>query len=206
MSFIKGTIRHWYISVIVGFLFLILAGIILINPDVSIFTLGIIFSLTFMLNGIFEVVFSIENRFLFYNWGWKLALGILTFFIGLLLFLRPEITVEVISLYVGFLVMFRSFSAISFSFDFKRFGNSGWVTILILGVLGVFAAFFLLWNPIWAALYVLFLISLNLFIAGIFSIYYGLKLRKVKKVAERISPEMQDRINQLKREIRERDN
>lgn len=204
LSFVKGEIKHWYISVIAGILFLIMAGIILLNPYISIFTVGVIFSLTLMLNGVFEVLFSIENRFLFYNWGWKFALGILTFLIGLLLFLHPEITVEVISLYVGFLVLFRSFSAISFSFDFKRYGNRGWINILILGILGVVAAFFLLWNPVWAALYVVFLISISLFFAGLFNMYYGLKLRKIKKVSERISPELQDRINQIKMEIRER--
>lgn len=204
LRFIKGKIRYWYISVIVGILFLFLGISILINPEVSIFTLGILFSLVFMMNGIIEILFSIENRFLFFNWGWKLVLGILTFIIGLLLFLKPEITVEIISLYVGFLMLFRSFAAISFSFDYKRYGSHGWISILILGVLGVIAAFFLLWNPMWAALYVLFMISTCLLLAGIFNIYYGLKLRKIKKVAERLSPEMQDRISQLKREIRER--
>lgn len=206
LSFIKGSIRHWYISLIVGILFVLLGIITLLNPMISLFTIGILFSLSFMVGGIIEVIFSIENRFLLYNWGWKLVVGILTFFIGLLLFLKPEITIEVISLYVGFLIMFRSFSAVSFALDFKRYGNRGWIYLLIFGISGVVFSFFLLWNPVWVAIYIAAFIGISLFIAGFFNVYYGFKLRKIKKVAERLSPEMQDKISQLKQEIRKRHN
>lgn len=203
LSFVKGSVRLWFIPLVVGFLFVFLGMISFINPSTSLFTLGILFSLAFMTGGVFEIIFSLENRFRMYNWGWKLVMGVLTFMIGLLLYFKPEISILTLSLYVGFLILFRSFAAISFAMDFRRYANRSWWGLLIFGVLGVLAAFFLLWNPIWAAIYTVILLALNLSFAGIFSIYYGLELRKIEKVSRKMSPEIRDRINQLKRDLRD---
>jgi|SRR5699024_3812164 len=205
LNFIKGTVQRWYIPLIVGILFIILGIISLINPTTSFFTLGILFSLSFMIGGVIEVIFSLENRYRLYNWGLKLGMGILTFLIGLLLFLKPEISLLTLALYVGFLVLFRSFSAISFALDFKRYYNNGWVGLLIWGILGVIISFFLLWNPVWAALYLVVLIAISIIFTGLFNIYYALELRKVKRITKKISPEIRERITQLKRDLREED-
>lgn len=202
LSFVKGSVRLWFIPLVVGILFVLLGVISFINPSTSLFTLGILFSLTFMIGGVFEMIFSLENRFRMYNWGWKLVMSILTFMIGLLLYFKPEISILTLSLYVGFLILFRSFAAISFAMDFRRYANRSWLGLLVFGILGVLAAFFLLWNPIWVAIYTVILLALNLSFAGIFSIYYGLELRKIKKVSRKMSPEIRDRINQLKQDLR----
>lgn len=202
LPLIRSAIKLWYIPLIIGVFFVFLAIVAFISPTTSLLTLGTLFSLTFMVGGVAEILFSIENSKRLYNWGWALVFGIVTLVIGILLFLKPEVSILTLSLYVGFLILFRSISAISFALDIKRYGSRGWGGLLILGILGLIASFILLWNPALAAFYIVLLVALNVLFAGFFSIYFSLELRKLNKMSKELSPEIHDRILQLQRDIR----
>ena len=89
-----------------------------------------------------EIIFSIANRYHMDNWGWSLAFGIITFIIGISLIAHPALSIRVLAFYIGFIILFRSVSAISFAMDVKRYGNKNWSGLLALGVLGGIVSFF----------------------------------------------------------------
>jgi uncharacterized membrane protein HdeD (DUF308 family) len=92
-SFLKtvtNTVKHWYIPLIVGLIFIGIGIYTLISPLESYLALSIIFSLSFLFSGLAEIIFSISNRNEIDNWGWTLAFGILTFLLGVLLIVRPS--------------------------------------------------------------------------------------------------------------------
>lgn len=198
---VRESIKHWYIPLIVGIIFVLVSLMAFVSPTTSLLTLATLFSLSFIFSGITEIIFSIENRRQLYNWVWFFAYGLITLLVGILLFLKPEISILSLSLYVGFLVLFRSFSAISFSLDIRRYGSRGWGGMLFFGVFGVICAFLLLWNPIFAGLSIVFVIAFNILFAGLYSIYFAFELRKLHKFARRVSPEIRERIMQLENEI-----
>jgi uncharacterized membrane protein HdeD (DUF308 family) len=200
---VRNSVKNWYILLIVGLIFLAGGIYSFISPAGSFLALALFFAYSFLISGIIEIVFSITNREELENWGWTLIFGFMTFLVGLLLLARPEITMLTLSFSLGFLVLFRSIGAVSFALDLKDYDdNSGWGTLLALGVLGVLFSFLLLWNPAFAGVTIAFWIGMTLTAAGLFSIYLSLKLRKLKGLPEKISKELTDRFNNVQEEIR----
>lgn len=199
---VQHSVKNWYILLIVGLIFLGAGIYAFFSPAESFLALSLLFAWSFLISGAIEIAFSISNREELENWGWTLIFGVITFLVGLLLLARPEITMITLSLSLGFLVLFRSIGAISFALDLKNYDdNSGWGNLLALGILGVLFSFLLLWNPAFAGSTIVFWTGLALVIAGIFSIYLSLKLRKLKGMSQKVSSELRERFANLQEEI-----
>ena len=200
---VRNSVKNWYILLIVGLIFLAGGIYSFVSPEGSFLALALFFGYSFLISGIIEIIFSLSNRKELENWGWTLIFGFITFLVGMLLLARPEITMLTLSLSLGFLVLFRSIGAISFALDLKDYDdNSGWGTLLGLGILGVLFSFLLLWNPSFAGLTIAIWIGLTLTAAGLFSIYLALKLRKLKGASQKISSELMARFKGIEEEIR----
>ena len=117
---ITNTVKHWYLSMFVGILFIILGIYVFTVPLETYVTLSYIFSISFLVSGILDIYFSISNRNSLSGWGWQLALGIMTLFIGIYLLANPAISITTLPLYVGFVLMFHSIMGIGFAFDLKE--------------------------------------------------------------------------------------
>lgn len=203
---IKNSIKHWYIPLLVGLLFVIVSIVVFTSPVTSLLTLSILFALSFLFGGLSEVVFSIVNRDQLDNWGWSLAFGILTFIIGGSLLMHPGLSISVLAFYIGFLLLFRSISSISFAIDVKRYGSKSWVGLLIFGILGAIVSFILIWNPLFVGMSVVVLVALSFLFAGIFSIFLAFQLRKLHKSSKQISAKLKERYDHLMEEIRAEQN
>lgn len=202
LSSIKNAVKHWYIPLLVGLLFIGLSILVFISPLSSLLMLSIYFALSFLLGGISEVFFSISNRRTLSNWGWSLAFGVITFLVGLSLLMHPALSVSVLAFYIGFLLLFRSVSSISFALDLKKYGSKNWTTLLLFGILGAVASFFLIWNPVFAGLSVVILIAISLLFAGLFSIFLAVQLRRIHQSPRKISEKLKERYEDLMEEIR----
>lgn len=200
---IKDAIKYWYIPLIVGLLFVIVSVVAFTSPEASFLALSILFALSFLLGGFSEIVLAIGNRNQIENWGWTLALGIITFIVGVLLLINPAVSTLTLALYIGFIFLFRSIAAISFALDIKKYGNKNWGGLLTFGILGAIFSFILIWNPIFAGLSIVILIGLSFLFAGFFSIYFAFQLRKLHKSAKKISENLREKYDSLMDEIRE---
>ncbi|WP_313112617.1 HdeD family acid-resistance protein [Aequorivita sediminis] len=199
---IKDTIKHWYIPLFVGLLFVILSIVVFSSPVGSMLTLSIFFALSFLFSGLSEIIFSIANRDQLDNWGWSLAFGIITFIVGISLLSHPALSITVLAFYIGFLLLFRSISSISFALDLKKYGSKNWGGLLVFGILGAIVSFLLIWNPLVAGLSVVVLVALSFLFAGIFSILLAFQLRKIHKATKEISEDLKNRYTILMEDIR----
>lgn len=206
LNSIKNTVRHWYIPLLVGLLFVVISIVVFMSPLSSLLTLSIFFALSFLFGGLSEIIFSIANRRQLDNWGWSLAFGILTFIVGFSLVTHPALSITVLAFYVGFLLLFRSISSISFALDVKKYGSKNWVGLLIFGILGAIASFFLIWNPVFAGLSIVVLVALSFLFAGLFSIVLSFQLRQIHKSSKQISANLKERYDVLMEEIRREQN
>lgn len=200
---IKDTIKHWYIPLLVGIFFVIVSIVVFSSPVSSLLTLAVLFAITFLLGGASEAIFALANRHRLHNWGWSLGFGIITLVIGILLISNPGLSLTALAFYVGFTILFRSISSISFALDLKRYGSKNWTGLLIFGILGAIFSFILLWNPAFAGLSIVWLVALSFLFGGLFSIFFGLQLRKLHKHSKKISPELRDRYQQLERDLKD---
>lgn len=198
---IKNAIGHWYIPMLVGVLFILVSVVSFVSPLGLLLAFSILFSLSFLLSGISEIIFSIANRDQLENWGWTLGFGIITGIVGLLLLLNPIISTATLAFYVGFVILFRSIAAISFALDVKKYGSRRWGGLMVLGVLGAVFSFVLLWNPLFAGMSVVVLVALSFLFAGLFNIYFSFQLRKLHKYSKQLSPKLQERVHELQDDI-----
>ena len=198
---IENNVKHWYLHLLIGILFLAVGIWTLASPLASYLALSVLFTVTFLVSGLFEIIFSLSNRRELDNWGWMLASGIFSFVIGVLLFINPELSIVTLPYYVGFSVLFRSVGAISTSIDLKHYGVRDWGNLLAVGVLGLLFSFILIWNPLFAGMTIVFWTALAFLTAGVFAIYFSFKLKKLKNTHGKISPELRDRYTKVQEEI-----
>lgn len=198
---IKKAIKHWYIPLLVGVFFVIVSIVAFTSPASSLLTLSFLFALSFVIGGLSEIGFSIANRHHLENWGWTLALGIITFVIGISLTIHPALSISILAFYIGFLILFRSISAISFALDIKRYRGKNWGGLLALGILGSIFSFILIWNPLFAGMSIVVLVALSFLFAGLFSIALAFQLKKIHQSSKNLSAGLRKRFEELSRDI-----
>ncbi|MEN8799002.1 MAG: DUF308 domain-containing protein, partial [Flavobacteriaceae bacterium] len=187
---VKNTIKYWYLPLLAGIVLLVIGIWTFMNPGDSYVALAFLFSISFIVSGLFESIFSVVNRDLIDNWGWQLVTGIFTLIVGFLMLINPEISMITLPFYIGFVVLFRSMAAIGVALDLRNFGILSWGNLMLIGVLGVLLAVILLWNPLFAGLSAVVLTGIALIVAGVFNIIVSLKLKKIHDVPRKISREL----------------
>ena len=187
---VKSTVKHWYIPLVVGLLFIGLGIWTLFRPAESYLGLAILFTTTFIVGGLLEIIFAISNKDELDHWGWELANGILSFIIGIMMTMNPEISLVTLPFYVGFVIMFRSIMAISSSMELKKYGVMDWGNLMAMGIFGLIFSFIMLWNPLFAGLSIVIWTGLALVTIGGYGIYFSLKLKKLHKLGKRVKEKL----------------
>ena len=106
---IRKTVKHWYVPAIIGALFVVLGFYLFTVPLETYATLTALFSISFLVTGILETWFSIQNREELEGWGWHLISGLFSLAIGILLVTKPEISALTLPMFIGFSLLFRAF-------------------------------------------------------------------------------------------------
>lgn len=176
----KYAVKHWWVSILIGVLSIILGIMFIRTPIDALLTLSIVFAISFLATGISEIIFAIANRKTVYNWGWSLAGGIVDVLLGVLLLSAPDITALLLVYFVGFWILFRSIWGIGIAFELSRFRIPGWGLMLILAVLGVMLSFVFILSPIFGGGFIVAFAATAFIVYGIFRIYLGFKLKSTK--------------------------
>ena len=200
---IRNAIKFWYLPLLLGLFFIGIGIWVFKTPLESYVTLAMLFSISFIVSGLSDIIFSVSNKNELENWGWVLTSGILTFIMGILLVMNPTISIITLPFYVGFVILFRSIGAISFSLDLKSYGVLDWGNLMAVGILGVLFAFILIWNPLFGGMTVVVWTALAFIMAGAFSIYFSLKLKKLHDIPSKISNTLMEKYGELENQIKE---
>lgn len=195
------SVKHWYLYLILGLVFIFTGIWTLTEPAKSYDTLSFLFSISFLISGVIYMLFAIGNRKNTHNWGWKLAYGIMLLILGINLLSSPDLSRASLALFVGFATLLFAFSEIVYSFELKSYGIKNWFWLLIFGVLSLFFAFLMIANPAFSGLTIIFYTSLTFFFLGITYIVNAFQLRKVKKITKKIPKEVKDKYNAIMHEI-----
>ncbi len=177
---IESKVKHWYLLLIFGLISIALGIVVFATPVQTFLVLSVFFSWAFMIAGLLEAIYSIANRDHLSSWGWYLALGILTFILGLQLIMNPSESVMVLAFYIGFWLLFRSMMYISSSLDLKRMNSSNWGWVMFFGIVGVIFSNLLLWNPLITSIAFSIYIGCGLISLGIVQIVLSFSVKKIK--------------------------
>lgn len=86
---VKNVAKHWYLSLILGILFIGVGIWVFMTPVSSYLALSLLFSVTIFISGLFEIIYSVANRKELSNWGWVLAGGVIDLLFGFWLMSSP---------------------------------------------------------------------------------------------------------------------
>ncbi|AIM39236.1 membrane protein [Sphingobacterium sp. ML3W] len=178
---IKSSVKHWYIPLILGILFILVGIWVSRTPLAAYLTLAIIFATTFLVAGILEIIYAIVNRNTLNHWVWELISGIIGLFLGFLLISNPAISMVALSLYVGFGILFYSITGIGKALELKKHGFKGWIYTMIIGVAGLILSFIMIWNPVFGGMTIVFYTSFSFIILGVLNIFLSIKMKGLNK-------------------------
>ena len=183
---VKSSVKHWWVSLVLGILFVGVAMLMMFRPLEGYQTLVVVFSVCMFASGIFEIIFAAGNRSVLSGWGWFLACGIIDLLMGLFLVRFPELTAAIIPFILAFWIMFRGFSAIGLSIDLNRVGVKGWGWYLVFGILATLCSVAIIWNPGAGALASVFIVAFAFLFMGFFRIMLSFELRDLYKNSQKL--------------------
>jgi uncharacterized membrane protein HdeD (DUF308 family) len=175
-----GAIKHWYLPLIAGILFVGAGAYICTVPLATYLTLATLFSVSFICTGVAEIVFSIRNNKTLSGWGWFLVNGLLSLVIGVYLLMYPGISISILPFVVGFTLLFRSIQVLGYALDLKNLKIANWGILSLLGVLGMVFSFLLLAHPIYAGLSLVTFTALSFMVVGVGQAVLAFQLKKLK--------------------------
>jgi len=178
---VKEEISHWWISLIVGILLIGISLLLIFWPVEGYGAVTVIFSLSVMAAGLFEIFFSWSNRKSLKGWGWYLAAGIAAVILGVAFLLLPLVTATMIPFLLGFWIMFSAAMVIGFSFQLEAARLKSWVWYLVFGIVAGIVSLIILLNPYAGATMTLFLVSLGFMCMGLYRIIVAFELKKIYK-------------------------
>lgn len=178
---INQSVKNWWMSLILGVLYVGVALCLIFSPLGSYIALSIVFSISMLISGILEIFFAISNKKHVSSWGWYLAGGIIDLILGIYLVAYPIVSMEIIPFIIAFWLMFRGFSATGYSMDLKRYGTREWGWYMALGIFAILCSLLILWQPAVGVLYAVYMISFTFLIIGLFRIMLSFELKNLHK-------------------------
>lgn len=178
---IDYAVKNWWMSLLVGILYIIIAIYLMFAPLASYIVLSILFSISMFVSGLLEIAFAFSNKKIISSWGWYLTGGIVDLILGILLMANPGLSMSVLPFILAFWLMFRGFSATGYSLDLKRYGTQNWGWYMAFGILAILCSIGIIWQPGAGAFTLVYLIAYALLIIGIFRVMLGIELKSLHK-------------------------
>lgn len=172
--------NYWWLTVIIGILFIIIGVWSLFTPVETLLTVAYFVGFMFLFTGIAEI-FSVSSSN--GNWGWSLLSGVIDFIIGVLFVTMPAgEAVLVISFLFGFWILFRSILGLGLVLSLKNSTNQSVANssknIIALPIIGILLGFIFLMSPVIASGFIVGIFSAAVITFGIFELYWGFFLKK----------------------------
>lgn len=178
---IDSAVKYWWLSLLLGILFIIFSIYLMFAPLASYIALSILFSVSMFVSGLFEIAFAISNKNNISSWGWYLAGGIIDLILGIFLMANPGLSMSVLPFILAFWLMFRGFSATGYSMDLKRYGTRNWGWYMAFGILAILCSIGIIWQPGIGAFTLVYMVAYALLIIGIFRVMLAFELRSLHK-------------------------
>lgn len=160
-------------TIITGIL-LALAGIFcLANPGKAFASFAFILGLVMLISGVCSVASYVKNRGYFELSAWRLADGVISIILSIMLLCNLLVTEAVIVLFFGMWVLFAGMMRIMEGFAMKRAGFHGWYWPLIPGGLCVVLGVFMFLNPLAAGLTLVILLGSVFILQGVGAVAAG---------------------------------
>jgi len=171
---VDRSLRHWWVFVIRGIMFMVLGAYIFASPVSAYLALGFMLGLVILLAGVAELVHAYEDKGSA-NRGWHLFVGLVDLVIGLVLMSHLAASMTVLRVIIGVYFLFRGLSIL----NFRRFARrpvwvlAGAVIVLLFGILVIA-------DPVFGSATVIIWTGSAFIITGILNVLLGIRMKDYK--------------------------
>ncbi len=185
----KRTTNSIIFSSVVAFL---VGLFMIINPDMSIKTIGIIAAIYIILYGIVLISLDVKASKYYIPYDGMLP-GILSILIGILLIAKPNILSTLFTIVIGVWIALASINSIKMSIILKTTA-APWFFLLLLGIIDLILGIIVVFNPFAASLSIAVFAGIMIVIHAIINIA---DMLVIKRDAKKISNAFEKRFKKL---------
>ena len=168
--------RNWWLMVLRGLLAIGFGILIFAKPGISLQVLVYLFGAYVLVEGIVGVSLAIQARDRIDSWGWLLLWGLLGIAVGILAFVKPDVTALALLFYIALWAIATGVLEIAVAIRLREIMSNEWLLILA-GLLSVAFGVLLIARPDAGALAVLSLIGAYAIVFGVLLLIFAFKVR-----------------------------
>jgi uncharacterized membrane protein HdeD (DUF308 family) len=174
--------RNWWLMLLRGCVAIGFGILIFAKPQISLQVLVYVFGVYVLIEGILGVSVAIAARSEIDSWGVLFFWGLLGIAVGVLAFVKPDITALALLFYIALWAIATGVLEIAAAIRLRQLIKNEWLLILA-GVVSVAFGVWLIASPEAGALAVLSLIGVYAIVFGVLLVLFALKIRSfVSKV------------------------
>jgi len=172
-----STRSYWLIPLLSGLILLLFGIWFLVAPLESFKTLTIVFGIIIFLSGVIEMYVLIRGKdaitdHMSYVWG-----SVLNLVLGVLLIMNPETILTLISLLIGFWLIYKGGGLIKRAYDLRKSNSEKWKNNMFFGAILLVLAAILLWHPEIIGFTIAMWTSLAFIVIGALRIYFAFRIK-----------------------------
>ena len=185
----KKTTNSIICSSIIAF---IIGLIMVISPDMTIKTLGIIMSIYFILHGLVLIILDITSDEYYVPYD-SLLSGILSVIVGIVLIGKPDVLATIYTIAIGVWIALSSINSLEMAMALRK-EDSPWVVLLLLGIIDLIVGVLVALNPFAASLSITVFAGIMIMIHSVINI---ICMIVIKKDAKKISKAIEKRLKEI---------
>ena len=116
-------VKNWWLSLLVGLLYIIVAIYLMFAPLASYVALSILFSVSMFVSGLFEIAFALANKKGISswgrNWGWYMVFGILAILCSIGVIWQPALGAFTLVYMIAYALLIIGIFRVMLSFELK---------------------------------------------------------------------------------------
>ena len=185
-------------SIIISSIVALIVGIIMIMfPDVSIKTMGIVAAVYIIIQGVALLyVDTLASKFYLPFDGF--FSGIVSIIIGIILLFRPAVVPVVFTIGLGIWIIITSINYIRVAIKIRK-TKLPWIVILVLGILDLLAGLLMIFNPFEATLSIVLFAGIMIIVHSVINIIDVIIIKKdIKEISKEFTNMLKEAQTQTK--------
>lgn len=170
--------RAWWAFVVGGIAMAVFGLMAFSNPGLALFVLATFFAATLLVDGISNIVGSLQNRGKD-GWWILLLMGVLGAAVGGYALFNPPLSIMAFILIVAFEAVVLGVFLIMLGFKVRKATSREWV-LYLTGVLSILFGLVVIANPVTGSRSIVYMIASWSLVIGILKVVFGLKVRRLR--------------------------
>ena len=168
--------RNWWLMLLRGLAAIGFGILVIAKPQISLQVLVYMFGIYVLVEGILGVAVAIQGRNEIDSWGVLLLWGLLGVAVGILAFLKPDLTALALLFYIALWAIATGALEIAAAIRLREVIKNEWLLILA-GIVSVAFGGWLIARPEAGALAVLWAIGIYAIVFGVLVVLFAFKIR-----------------------------